>query len=217
MSYISREVAIAAVKRMKGFHEDIVKTYTDYGMDLLDNLGRRNIVMSQVQETFFAQELGRIFSDVKEDGRTGQPDIIIGEIDREVECKLTSRHKTGAISFSTDHGTLAQKGELDYLYVVCDREFKKFCVIHFEKLTVEHFRHISPGARGKVAMKKYLTIPEAHVLVGDVVSMNHLNIQKIKKTLEHCSPTTKKFTNLKKRLAYWEDVPEKYNIILESA
>ena len=63
-------------------------------------------------------------------------------------------------------------------------------------------------------MKKYLTIPDAHVLVGDVVSMNQLNIQKIKKALERCSPTTKKFDNLKKRLAYWEQVPEKYNVVL---
>ena len=154
MSYITRDTALSAVSRMKCFHEDVVRTYSEYGMDLLDNLGRRNIVMSQVQETFFAQELGKIYNNVKEDGRTGQPDIIIGEIDREVECKLTSRHKTGAISFSTDHGTLAQKGELDYLYVVCDREFKKFCVIHFEKLTVEHFRHVSPGSQGKSSDEK---------------------------------------------------------------
>jgi len=216
MSYISRETAVRAVKRMKYFHDDVVSTYDKYGMDLLSNLGRRNIVMSQVQETFFAQELGNVYSDVKEDGRTGQPDIVIGEIDKELECKLTSRHRGGAVSFSTDHGTLFQKGKLDYLYIVSDKEFKKFCVIHFEDLTVEHFRHVSPGSRGKVAMKKYLTIPNANVLVGDVVSMNQRNIQKIKEALKHCSPTTKKFSNLKKRLAYWEQVPEKYNVKLES-
>ena len=216
MTYISRETALNAVKRMKDFHEDIVKTYSDYGMDLLDNLGRRNIVMSQVQETFFADEVGKVYNDVKEDGRTGQPDIIIGEIGKELECKLTSRHRGGAITFSTDHGTLSQKGELDYLYIVCDKEFKEFCVIHFENLTVEHFRHVSLGSRGKVAMKKYLTMPNAHVLVGDVVGMNQRNIEKIKEALKCCSPTTKKFSNLKKRLAYWENVEEKYNIIFES-
>jgi len=216
MTYITRETALNAVERMKCFHDDVVNTYARYGMDLLSNLGRRNIVMSQVQETFFAQELGKMYSDVKEDGRTGQPDIVIGEIGKELECKLTSRHRGGAISFSTDHGTLFQKGKLDYLYVVCDKEFKKFCVIHFENLTVEHFRHVSPGARGKVAMKKYLTMPNANILVGGVVSMNQRNIKKIKEALSICSPTTKKFANLKKRLVYWEQAPEKYNIIFES-
>ena len=73
------------------------------------------------------------YADVNADGKTGQPDITIGALGKELECKLTSRHKGGAISFQSDHGTLAQKGELDFLYVVCDKDFKEFCVLTFRK------------------------------------------------------------------------------------
>ena len=216
MSYISRDTALCAVKKMKHFHNDVVGVYARYNMDLLDNLGRRNIVMSQAQERFFAHELSELYSGVIADGKTGQPDILIGSMDKELECKLTSRHKGGAISFQSDYETLAQKGELDYLYVVCDRGFEKFCVIHFEKLTTQHFRSPSPGSRGKVAMKKHKALPNAHILVGGIENLNQKNLEKIKEQLQQCNPDTKKYEKLEKRFKYWKDNPGKYSIVFES-
>ena len=115
MTYINRSMAKNALSKMKGFHEGIVGLYKEYDMDLLENLGRRNIVMSQTQEKFFAQELSKKYGGVSEDGRTGQPDIVIGELGKELECKLTSRHKSGAISFQSDYETLAKKLSLIHI------------------------------------------------------------------------------------------------------
>ena len=117
MSYLTKEMAMSAIRNMNSFHSDIVDAYSKYGMDLLDNLGRRNIVMSQAQEKFFAAALSKEYSHVDNDGRTGQPDIVIHSLDKELECKLTSKHKSGSISLQTDYETLLQKGSLDYLYV----------------------------------------------------------------------------------------------------
>ena len=100
MSYLTQEIVINAITNMNSFHKDIQNMYSNYGMNILDNLGRRNIIMSQVQEKFFADELKKHYKGVFEDGRTGQPDIVIGEINKELECKLTSRNKNGSINFN---------------------------------------------------------------------------------------------------------------------
>ena len=134
MSYLTKEMALAAIRNMSSFHEDVVNAYAKYDMDLLDNLGRRNIVMSQAQEKFFAAALSKHHAGVCNDGRTGQPDIVIESLNKELECKLTSKHKSGSLSFQTDYGTLLQKESLDYLYVVADRNFKQFAVLHFQAL-----------------------------------------------------------------------------------
>ena len=126
MSYLTKPMAIAAIQKMQTFHESARKLYENHDMDLLDNLGRRNIIMSQTQEKFFAQELAKQYDGVREDGRTGEPDIIIEGLDKELECKLTSRHRSGSISFQSDFETLQKKGSLDYLYVIADHEFKEF-------------------------------------------------------------------------------------------
>ena len=57
MSYLDKATAVKSLGKMKKFHNDIVDLYASYNMDLLDNLGRRNIVMSQAQEEFFSHFL----------------------------------------------------------------------------------------------------------------------------------------------------------------
>ena len=54
MQYLTPQMARNAIHSMKCFHDDVVSVYDKHDMDLLDNLGRRNIVMSQAQEKFFA-------------------------------------------------------------------------------------------------------------------------------------------------------------------
>ena len=216
MGYLTKDMALQAISNMSGFHHEIVSAYAKYDMDLLDNLGRRNIVMSQAQEKFFSSSLSGSYSDVVNDGRTGQPDIVIGSLDKELECKLTSKQKSGSISFQTDYETLLQKKELDYLYVVADKDFQAFAVLHFEGLTINDFRSPSPGSRGKVAMIKHKAMEKCNVLMGDVINKNDIEIGKIQKKLSTISEravATKK--KLEKSLEYWNNTPTKYSISLE--
>tara|TARA_Y100000590_G_C15692421_1_gene1003905 strand:+ start:1111 stop:1776 length:666 start_codon:yes stop_codon:yes gene_type:complete len=214
MSYITPAMARAAILKMKNFHDDVVDTYAKYDMDLLDNLGRRNIVMSQAQEKFFAKVLSSEYTDVCNDGKTGQPDIIIGELGKELECKLTSRHKSGAISFQSDYETLLKKGKLDYLYVVANQEFSEFAVFHFIGLTIDDFRPLASGSRGKVTMSKHKAMNKCNVLLGSADSLNEENLKKISKKLSQ-NPDNKEFTKLLKRIKYWQTTPTKYSIGLE--
>jgi len=217
MSYLTREMTVSALANMRGFHRDIVNTYQKYDMDLLDNLGRRNIVMSQAQEKFFAEALSSKYSGVTNDGKTGQPDIILEELNKELECKLTSRHKGGAISLQSDFGTLSQKGELDYLYVIADNAFERFCVLHFTDLTTDDFRPLSTGSRGKVSMYKHKAMAKCNVLLGNAVNLNELELAKLHDKLNSpvisLSDTARK--RLLKRVEYWQDTPAKYSYELE--
>ena len=215
MSYIDSAMAKNALQKMRGFHEGIVSIYKNYDMDLLDNLGRRNIVMSQTQEKFFAQELAKKFSDVQEDGRTGQPDIVIGELGKELECKLTSRHKSGAISFQSDYETLVKKGSLDYLYVIADHDFEQFGVFLFEGLTVDDFRPLSTGARGKVAMYKHRAMKKCKPLLGSFEDLNKRNLEKLEKKLLDDNLPPYERRKVQKSIDYWKSTPSKFSVHLE--
>jgi hypothetical protein len=208
-------MACEAIKSMKNFHDDALSIYDKHEMDLLDNLGRRNIVLSQAQEKFFAKVLSNHYEGVLGDGRPGQPDIVIESLNKELECKLTSRHRSGAISFQTDFATLQSKGSLDYLYVIADENFEKFAVLHFLGLSVEDFRPLSNGSRGKVAMFKHKGMKKCNVLLGSVGSLNsrHINRLNEKLSLGKCAPYEKRKTL--NSLDYWKSVDEKYEISLE--
>jgi hypothetical protein len=217
MSYLTKKMALAAIEKMRIFHDSARELYENFDMDLLDNLGRRNIIMSQTQEKFFAQELAKEHEGVREDGRTGEPDIIIEGLDKELECKLTSRHRSGSISFQSDFETLQKKGELDYLYVIADEEFKEFSVLLFEGLTVEDFRPLSTGARGKVAMFKHKGMKKCRQLMGQVIDLNELNIRKCQSRIEDPATPPYKRKKAEKSIKYWQQTPTKYKFILEAA
>jgi hypothetical protein len=216
MSYLTTEMAREAIQQMKSFHDKARDLYRNFDMDLLDNLGRRNIIMSQTQEKFFAQALSKKYKGVREDGRTGEPDIVIEELDKELECKLTSRHKSGSISFQSDFETLQKKGSLDYLYVIADQEFKKFSVLLFEGLTTDDFRPLSTGARGKVAMFKHKGMKKCRQLLGDCVSLNDINILKCNEKLSNLKITPSQKRKAEKSLKYWQETPTKYRFSLEA-
>ncbi len=211
MSYLTAGMCRDAVTEMNSFHDALVSTFSDHGMHLLDNLGRRNIMMSQAQEHYFAKALANEYPDVQNDGRTGQPDIVIESLDKELECKLTSRHRSGAISLQSDFETLQQKGALDYLYVIADEGFKSFCVLFFDGLTTNDFSKPSSGSRGKVAMIKHMAMAKCTVLMGDVVSLNEKYIKQITKEIERCGSNESRSSRLK----YWQDTPEKYTFVTE--
>ena len=216
MSYLTKEMAVAAIQKMRTFHDSARDLYKNFDMDLLDNLGRRNIIMSQTQEKFFAQELAKEHDGVREDGRTGEPDIIIEGLDKELECKLTSRHKSGSISFQSDFETLQKKGSLDYLYVIADQEFKKFSVLLFEGLTIDDFRPLSTGARGKVAMFKHKGMKKCRQLMGDVIDINEINIKKCQERIDNDATPLYKRKKAEKSIKYWQQTPTKYKFVLEA-
>tara|TARA_R110002126_G_C10452429_1_gene499689 strand:+ start:420 stop:1256 length:837 start_codon:yes stop_codon:yes gene_type:complete len=191
MSYITKEMAVEAIHKMQDFHERQRAVHELFGIDFVSNRGRRNVIMSHAQEHFFAQSLGKEYKGVRADGRTGESDIYIGELDKEVECKITTPFiSTGAIVFQTDYATLKKKGKLDYLYVIACPEFKRFCVLHFVGLTTDDFRLPSPGGRGRAQMIKSIGLKKCNVLYG---TPNNL--------------TENKVANLK---AYFDTIEEDY-------
>ncbi len=91
-NFLSREDSLKALSKMKNFHDDLMNVMNYHNFDMLENLGRRNILLSQAQEKFFASVLSEKFV-VECDGRTGEPDIVVKTLDKELECKLTSPQK----------------------------------------------------------------------------------------------------------------------------
>ena len=215
MQYLNRGEAISALKSMKSFHDECKNLYDKHGFNLLDNLGRRNIVLSQAQEKFFADVLAERHIDVINDGRTGQPDIVIRSLDKELECKLTSRHKSGTISFQSDYESLVQKGTLDYLYVIADIEFEKFVVLHFQDLTIDDFRPLSTGSRGKVAMYKHKGMKKCNVLVGDAIDLSKARRTELKEILSSKKLTQNQRDKAEKSLKFWSTQPARYSFVME--
>lgn len=183
--YLTKEITRSALLKMHNFHAELCGVFKSAGMDFESNLGRRNVVMSQAQEHFFAQALSKVFKDVDADGRTGKADIVIGDIDKELECKLTSGNRGGSVTYSlqTDWATLENKGSVDYLYVLCDESFSKFCVLYFDGLTTEDFYPPANGSRGKSRMKKSSAMKKVTCLHGSYKIQNEGFVEKYQERL----------------------------------
>jgi hypothetical protein len=211
MSYISRNAVHSALASMKQFHQDLQTLHRNYGLCMLDNTGRRNILMSSAQEEFFAQELSKSYTGVSNNGKTGEPDILIGELDKELECKITTPTPTGGINLQTDYATLAKKGELDYLYVVADREFEKFVVLHYIGLTKDDFAVPSESSRGKAKLTKHIAESKCKVLWGNVRSKNEIELAKLQKKLSECSDrAVKGKQKIMRSIDYWQKQPTNF-------
>ena len=186
--YITKDQAKETCKKLRDFYLGLKNYYLESGLDIESNRGRRNILMSEPMEVFLAQELLRVFHKVEADGRTGKADICITHKDGtslELECKLTSPHSSsGSVAFQTDYETLHKKGKLDYVYIVADESFEKFCFIYFKDLDLNDFRGLSPGARGKVQMYKHKGMKKATVLLGNVVDLKETMLSKLEHELE---------------------------------
>lgn len=178
--YLTRENSIKALQKMQVFHSNLCEMYLQHGMNLKSNLGRRNILMSGPQEVFFANELRKSFPGTSSNGRTGEPDILIPELQKELECKLTTRYQSsGALTFQSDSMSFEDKPDgLDFLYVVADEGFESFAVLHFLGLTKDDFHEEAPGARGRIRMKKHKGMLKCDVLVGNVTDRREQFIQK---------------------------------------
>jgi len=200
--YLDRDTTVTALKGMQRFHNNLLQLHEQFGMNLLNNLGRRNNLLSQPQEHFFAKSLSQTYSGVINDGRTGQADIYIGELEQELECKLTTRMVSGAINFQTDHATLVNKGALDYLYVIASDDFNEFAVLLFTGLTVDEFSDPPESARGKARMIKWKAMEKCTILLGNVINNNEIQLLNL---AEELSDTTSKkmlrIAELKQRIS----------------
>lgn len=172
--YLTKPMIREALTRVQTFEHDLDNLFASYDYSLRTNLGRRNALCSQAQEKELARVLAKTFETVIQDGAPGKPDIFIGDINKELECKLTSGNRGRSVSYSlqTDWATLEKKGSLDYLYVLCDEDFEKFCVLYFKDLTTDDFFPPANGSRGKSRMKKSAAMKKAVCLHGDFVTQN---------------------------------------------
>jgi hypothetical protein len=155
--YIKQLDIKSILEDLTEFENSLKKLFENYDMELRDNLGRRNALISTLQEKVTAKYLRNIFFEVKLDGAPGKPDITITDIDRELECKITSGSRSyGYVSYAlqTDYDTICKKRYLDYIYILCNETFDKFCVLFFEDLTSDDFFLPASGSRGKSRMKK---------------------------------------------------------------
>tara|TARA_Y100001973_G_C5201930_1_gene338500 strand:+ start:1675 stop:2451 length:777 start_codon:yes stop_codon:yes gene_type:complete len=183
--YIDRNMAISALRKMRIFHDNVSDLYSAFGIHLLENTGRRNMLLSHTQERFFADEISLVFPEAESDGRTGCADIVIPELDRELECKLTSGSgKYSSFDLQTDWETLSKKGELDYLYVLASKNFDEFAVLFFSSLTTDDFFPPAPGSRGRARMNKAKGMKKCSVLVGSAEIKNELRIAKLLSEVE---------------------------------
>jgi len=219
MSYITRDHVKLALADMQKFHTDLQSLHTDHGVSIKMNLGRRNMMMSAPQEAFFAKALSSSYSGVSHNGNTGEADILIGELDTELECKITSPQGAGGmIRLQTDYATLTKKKSLDYLYVLADRKFEKFVVLHYTNLVPGDFAIPSKSSRGKSSMKKHLAHKKCKVLWGDVINKNNINLVKLEASLKACSQrAVKKRERLERSIAYWTTTPASFGYVFEDA
>ena len=83
------------------------------------------------------------------------------------------------------------------------------------QLTVNDFRSLSNGSRGKTQLCKHRAKDRANVLVGSMDSINDRELKKLNEKLKHAN-TDKKREKILKSINYWNTTPEKFKINLES-
>ena len=185
--YITREDMLEVIGRMQDLENKLGNLFANHNYNLRENLGRRNQLLSAVQEKETARVLRKKYVEVLDDGAPGKPDVVICDIDKELECKLTSGSKSGgSVSFSlqTDYATLKNKGSLDYLFMLANDDFDEFCVIFFEGLTIDDYFPPASGSRGKSRMRKESAIKKATFLVGGVKNLADAHLEKINNEIE---------------------------------
>lgn len=203
--YITKKMAQEALRDMQGFYVELSAVYEKYGISVEEDLGRRNMLMSSLQEKMFAKQISKIYPNTRSDGKTGEPDIIIPEINSELECKLTSRNKSGSWALQTDYNTLASKGTLDYLYVLASRDFSEFAVLFFEGLTCDDFYYPAPGSKGKSRMKLKSSLNKCTVVLGDAFDKSKFYIADAKSVLADEYSTLAQRKKAEKRIKYWSN------------
>jgi hypothetical protein len=184
--YLSRKMVVNTILKINEFKTRLEILYDDFDIDVNENTGRRNALLSAIQEKVLSDELSLVYENVENDGAPGKPDIVIGEIDTELECKLTSGSgsKSRSYSLQTDYATIQNKEKLDYLYIVTNKDMTAYSVLYFNGLTADDFCIPSETARGKSRMSKKVAFKKATPLIGSFVNLNQGYIDTYKQRLE---------------------------------
>ena len=211
---LDRIHVLNALADMQGAYNDLRDFFSSRGIENFeDDVCRRNLMMSVFHESYFTQAFAKQFGSARNDGRTGEADIIIETLNREVECKLTTIRPAGGFSLQTDYKTLQRKGELDYLYVLTNRDFNAYAVLYFEGLTTDDFHPPSSSSRGKAKMKKYKAFSKCRVLFGDVENRTAVNLAKAQRNLANCSArAVKRREKLEQSIKFWEAADPSFTI-----
>ena len=211
---LDRIHVVEALVNMQGAYNDLRDFFSSRGIDNFeDDVCRRNLMMSVFHESYFTQAFTKQFGSARNDGRTGEADIIIETLGREVECKLTTVTPTGGFNLQTDYKTLQRKGELDYLYVLTNRDFSAYAVLYFEGLTTDDFHPPARSSRGKARMKKHEAFSKCHVLFGNVENRTAVNLAKARRNLADCSDrAVKRRQKLEQSIRHWETADASFNI-----
>lgn len=213
--YITKEQAQNAIQNMQLFSKELDDLFAKHGMSFEGNTGRRNVLLSQAQEHFLAQELKKSFPSTRNDGRTGEPDISISEIGKVVECKLTTPSKNGALTLQSDKEAFSD-GEKDFIYFVADDKMQKFAVLHFIGLTRDDFGASSESSRGRVKMIKSASYKKCIVLHGEYEPRSKKMIDAIDQKLLRSRKGTKAYQNLLKSKLFWENSNESFTLNLHA-
>ena len=198
--YLTKEETADLIRKLASFEKDLNSLFESYDLDLRSNTGRRNMLMSQAQEKFLAKKLCELGVECTHDGRPGEADIVIRDTGDEVEVKLTSG-SGGSWSLQCDYETLSKKGELDFIYMLCDKNFERFALLYFEKLTSEDFFPPAPGSRSKARMRKSNAMKKCKPIMGSVNFKNKRMIESYTELLStHTDMSIERMKELAERL-----------------
>jgi hypothetical protein len=215
-SYLTRESAINAVGNIMMFADDMQKTYSRHGIDLSSDVGRQNIILSPAQEHFFADVISKAVGACRNDGRTGEPDIIITALNnRELECKVVCKGKGGGWHLQADRTSLVTGKSLDFLYLLFDREYKNVGVLLFKDLVYDDFKVPSPGSRGKSRMDKKHAFKKCIPLVGGFFDRREEYMQRYTTEIKMANQPHD-LKRAKEKFALWEKKEPQISITLES-
>lgn len=176
---VDRKIALSALRRIRDLYSSLRETFINHGIDINEDVGRRNSMISLAQEKFFTDEIKQKYGKAFQDGSSGKPDIVHGDQDSELECKITSPSRTGSVSFRVDYRTLGTKGKLDILYLIVNDCFDKFGLVHFRDITVNDLHEPSEGSRDKSEIVKHRCIERCTPIVGTFHSVNDSEISKL--------------------------------------
>tara|TARA_A100001515_G_C4587068_1_gene214870 strand:+ start:2028 stop:2810 length:783 start_codon:yes stop_codon:yes gene_type:complete len=187
MTYLNRKIVKNILGDIQKFENDLATVFNNHDLNLRDNLGRRNALVSTAQEKATANALRKVYNVVVEDGAPGKPDIYIGDIETELECKITSgsrtKSKKRSFSLQTDWETICKKESLDYVFILTNDSFDEFCVLFFKGLTPEDYYPPASGSRGKSRMNKKNAMKKCNVLYGDFTTLNQTYIERYKERI----------------------------------
>jgi hypothetical protein len=192
--YLTRNMIINTILKIDEFKTRLEDLYNDFDIDVNENTGRRNALLSAIQEKVLSDELSVFYEGVENDGAPGKPDIVIGEIGTELECKLTSGSgkKSRSYSLQTDYATIQNKETLDYLYIVTNKDMTEYSALYFNGLTADDFCDPPETARGKARMSKKVAFKKAVPLVGGFTNLNEDYISQYNSKIEELKSETDK-------------------------